>query len=194
MWDGLVVVCILNCEGNDCSDLLIISCPKQHVFHSGFNMLCTGGGSENRCWRSHGGVRRPKFWWWPWWCGDVEAVMVVFVVVMQWCEEVTVLRGVLRVWWGGSLGCVVVVMWLRRTRVSGSGKCCSEPPFLLHHCFSFTTEMNTFSLSQATAFLWYGLWFCFKPASLPVFCCWMSSSSRFMFVLLLVSWWGWLAA
>jgi len=53
--------------------------------------------------------------------------------------------------------------------------------FISNHWFSFTTATNAFSLSQTTTFLWPGLWFRFKPASLPVFCCWISSSSRFMF-------------
>jgi len=25
---------------------------------------------------NEGGVRRPRFWWWQWWCGVGKAVMV----------------------------------------------------------------------------------------------------------------------
>jgi len=50
----------------------------------------------------------------------------------------------------------------------------------------FTPATDTFSLSPTTAFLWSRLCFHFRPASLPVFCCWVSSSSRYMLVLLSV--------
>jgi hypothetical protein len=97
--------------------------------------------------------------------------------------RVRVRGGVRRVVWRGQL-CVVcymldgkVVEVLFRSAV-----------FWFHHWFSITTATNASSLSQAVAFLWSRLWFRFKPASLPAFCCWISSSSRFMFVWLLVSW------
>jgi len=47
---------------------------------------------------------------------------------------------------------------------------------------------GAFSLSPAVAFIGSGLCFHFKPASLPVFCCWFSSSSRSAFVWPSVSW------
>ena len=69
----------------------------------------------------------------------------------------------------------------RRTRVSDPG---SDVAVSLHHWFSFTLAMDAFSLLSANTFLRYGLYFCFKPVSLPVFCCWISSSSKSMLVLL----------
>jgi hypothetical protein len=47
---------------------------------------------------------------------------------------------------------------------------------------------GTFSLLPAATFISYGLRFHFKPASLPVFCCWFLSSSSYVFVWLSVSW------
>jgi len=58
----------------------------------------------------------------------------------------------------------------------------------------FTSALDAFSLSPADACLRSGLIFRFKPASLPVFCCWVSSSFWSAFGLLSVSWRGGLAA
>jgi len=58
----------------------------------------------------------------------------------------------------------------------------------------FTLALDAFSLSPADACLRSGLIFCFKLASLPVFCCWVSSSFWYVFGLLSVSWRGGLAA
>jgi len=57
----------------------------------------------------------------------------------------------------------------------------------------FTLAMDAFTLSPAVAYFWSGLWLRFRPSSLPVFCCWVSTSSRFVMVLLpvfLVRWFG----
>ena len=45
--------------------------------------------------------------------------------------------------------------------------------------------LDAFSLSLIATFLQSGLCFRFRPASLPVFYCWVTSSSRFVLVLLL---------
>jgi hypothetical protein len=47
---------------------------------------------------------------------------------------------------------------------------------------------GAFSLLPAAAFILSGLCFHFKPASLPVFCCWFLSISRSVFVWPSVSW------
>lgn len=86
------------------------------------------------------------------------------------------------------MDCVVVVMRCEEDTGLGIREVLFRSAVSFHQWFSFTTATDAFSLSPATAFLRFGLCFHFKPGSLPVFCCWISSSSRYVFMLLSVSW------
>ncbi|KEH28116.1 hypothetical protein MtrunA17_Chr5g0427211 [Medicago truncatula] len=73
-------------------------------------------------------------------------------------------------------------------RVVLVGSCCFLAWLL------FTPVPDAFSLSPVVACLRSRLCFYFRPASLPVFCCWVSSSFWSVFGLLSVSWRGGLEA